>query len=101
MKQRQINLVNSLQKTQFRRIGPKPKLSIGKTYVCSTTTYDVPMAEITVIGIWQERLGNISGRSIKAEGHTNLASFIAEWKSNNGSYDINSTVWVVEFKLNI
>ena len=94
-----IDKIRRGEKTQTRRIWTKSRVKIGNVYPCQTSYFSEPFARIKVTGLWQERLGHISGRDVKAEGFNALAEFIDAWKVINGSYDPNTMVYVVQFEV--
>lgn len=85
------------EKTQTRRLGKK-RWNVGAVHQCRTQLYGKPFATVLILGVRQERLGDISAEDVAAEGYAGK-DYKAAWERINGSWDDDQVVWVVEFEL--
>ena len=100
-KQRFINLILSGKKTSTRRIGKK-RWNIGSNHQLKISFFAKPFAIVEIIGVRQEKLGDISESDAESEGFKTPAEFIESYREIHklaDTDDISETeVWVVEFK---
>lgn len=92
------DLVLAGRKTQTRRVRP-PRVIVGHSYAVQPRRGHKSLGRITVTGIRQERLGDISKEDAGAEGYQSRQQFFDSWRRIHGSFDADAEVWVVEFRL--
>lgn len=101
-KKRFIELILSGKKTSTRRIGAK-RWNVGSTHQLKTSFFSEPFAVVEILGVRQEKLGDISQADSGSEGFNTPAEFIASYRDIHKldeADDIAATqVWVINFKL--
>lgn len=88
------------KKTETRRIWKAgPRIKVGRVYGAKTKLFGKDFARIEVLGLWKERLGDISEESVRAEGYDSLEDYKRVWIEINKKWDPDTDVWVVKFRL--
>lgn len=98
MKPELVKDIRSGRRTMFRipvkgdcRYQPK------RCYTLRAATDQSPALQITVLEVREERLGSISLRDVKREGHRTTQEFVKAWKDAHKTYDENQRVYVMSF----
>lgn len=87
-------------KTQTRRIGTK-RWNVGAVHLAKTQMLSKQyFAKILIIGVKQERLGDMTLEDAKKEGCKSVEEYIDIWKFiNKGVWNPELIVWVIDFEL--
>ncbi len=113
-----LDLLLSGRKTQTRRVAKagetaiqadgqiiavqthgRDKYRVGKTYAVQPSRNAASVARIRLVGIRQQRAGDISLEDAQAEGYASREEFFAQWQAIHGADKLNLTVWVLTFEL--
>lgn len=93
-----VRSVRAGKRTMFRQPAKgECRYKEKRVYVLRAATDQTPALQITVLEIREERLGSISLRDVKREGHRTTQDFVADWKGVHNGYDENMRVHVVSF----
>lgn len=86
-------------KTQTRRLG-KRRWNVGANHQCRTQLFGEPFAQVHILNVRQERLGDMHPFDIEAEGYAG-EDYKAAWNRINPKtpWDEDLVVWVVTFEL--
>ena len=95
-----IKMILSGKKTMTRRAWKKPMVKVGGVYKCKTKLYSKDyFAKIRVDKLCQQKLGDATLGDVKKEGYSSRDDFREIWIKINGNWDLEQTVWVIEFEL--
>jgi hypothetical protein len=83
-------------KTATRR-ARRPNVKPGKTYRIRVNYKGSLDHQITIIRLYQQRLGAMTEDDACREGFPSLHNYKKAWESIYGPWDENMVVWVVEF----
>ena len=87
-------------KTQTRRNHKRWRANVGAIHQVRTELFGKPHCHIRILSRWEERLGDISHASARAEGGYTPAGYISGLiRMHKGALDINSVLKVYEFEL--
>lgn len=92
------------EKTETRRIWQKRRAKPGSVHRAKTKMLSKEyFALLQIEAVYQERLGDISEESIKAEGYNSREEYKAVMekanKKSNFVWDDNQMIWVIKFKV--
>ena len=85
-------------KTQTRRTWKRPQAKAGAIHKAKTDYSPCYFAELHILKVSQERLGDITEQDAQKEGGYNLESYKAEFKRVYGFWDADLEVYVVDFE---
>ena len=106
-KQQHVEPILSGKKTQTRRLWKRPRVKVGAIHRCYTKPPwgrggAEPFAQIRVLALRQEKLGDITDDAAQAEGYPNMEEFVMAFLRINEIEDPNHLelpLWVVEFEV--
>ena len=85
-------------KTQTRRTWKRPQAKAGAIHKAKTDYSLRYFAELRILKVSQERLGDITEQDAQKEGGYTLESYKAEFKRVYGFWDDDLQVYVVDFE---
>lgn len=87
-------------KTQTRRTWKKARVKVGSTQQAKTELISKHyFAQLKVLAVYQERLGDITEHDAYDEGGYTLESYKEVFQRIYGDWDDNLVVWVVKFEV--
>lgn len=89
------------QKTETRRIWKSQRVKIGSTQLAKTQMLSKDyFAKLTIVAVWQEKLGEITDDGAKREGYPNRELYLAKFAEINRVRIedwIDKSVYVIRF----
>ncbi len=80
--------------------GHRVVYQVGKTYAIQPARTLKAVAHMTLTGIREEAVQEISEADARAEGYKSQEEFLAAWRTIHGAKaDMQQRVWVLEFRL--
>ena len=95
-----VELIRSGDKTQTRRPlrGFRCPVILGEDYAVQPGRGRRAQFRIRVIGLRQEKLGDVTRKDAYREGFTNIGQLIEMWSRLYGHFDADEVVWVIDFE---
>ena len=92
------------RKTETRRLWKSQRVKVGSIQKAKLKMFSKDsFAHIRILGVWQERLGDISEESVWAEGYDTLEEYKGVLERVNKRrhlvWDDDLAVWAVKFEL--
>ena len=97
--QAEAELIRERRKTQTRQptLTRHRPCKIGHLYQVQLGPFKPGLFGITILNIHTERLDDISNADIRHEGHKFRSQFVNAWTDHHGTWNPDTTVWVITF----
>jgi hypothetical protein len=88
------------KKTETRRLWPHGRrVKPGSIHSAKTTLFGEPFATLSIINVYQQKLGEMTERDARAEGGYTLRKYRQVFRRINGFWDPAKIVYAVKFSL--
>lgn len=96
-----VPLILTRQKTETRRVWSHGcRVKVGSVHQAKTSLFAKEyFAELRILKVWKQRLGEMTSQNAKAEGYRTVAEYKKIWEEINGSWNDGQEVWAVRFKI--
>jgi hypothetical protein len=93
-----IPMILAGRKTQTRRIGRR-RWKVGSIHQARVSYYAKPFANLRIMAVRQECLGDITEADAIAEGYGRVAEYQEVFRRIYGFWEPDTPVWVIDFEV--